>query len=124
MYDIDLVLEILLQIDGAIIKINRRFEPIKSVDDFLDTEEGQEKIDSICMLLIAIGESLKNIDKITDKKLLLKYKTIDWKKVKGVRDVISHHYFDLNAEVIFSICNRHIFDLEKTIKNIISDLKN
>jgi len=51
------------------------------------------------MLLIAIGESLKNIDKMTDGELLLKYPTIKWKKAMAVRDVISHHYFDLDAEV-------------------------
>ncbi len=39
-------------------------------DDFCDTKEGQEKLDSICMKLIAVGESLKNIYKITDKQLL------------------------------------------------------
>jgi len=36
-----------------------------------------EKLDSICMLLIAIGESLKNIDKITKKSLLKQYPEID-----------------------------------------------
>jgi len=28
-----------------------------------------EKMDSICMLLIVIGESLKNLDKITEERL-------------------------------------------------------
>ena len=34
------------------------------------------------MQLIAIGESLKNIDKITNKELLEKYPQIDWKGAK------------------------------------------
>jgi uncharacterized protein with HEPN domain len=37
-----------------------------------------EKLDAICMQLIAIGESLKNIDKITDKTLLDKYPQADF----------------------------------------------
>lgn len=49
------------------------------MDYFMDTPEGQEKLDGICMQLIAIGESLKNIDKITDKRLLEKYPQVDWK---------------------------------------------
>jgi len=32
---------------------------------FTNSHYGVEKLDSICMLFIAIGESLKNIDKIT-----------------------------------------------------------
>jgi uncharacterized protein with HEPN domain len=42
-----------------------------------------EKFDSICMLLITIGESLKNLDKVTNGELLSEYPEIDWKKVKG-----------------------------------------
>jgi len=89
----------------------------------MDTKEGQEKLDSICMKLIAIGESLKNIDKITDKKLLNAYPHIEWKKIKGIRDFISHHYFDLDAEVIFGICKNHIADVLIVLKQMQSDLK-
>ncbi len=45
-----------------------RFGAISAAEDFADSEEGEGILDSICMLLIAIGESLKNIDKITEKK--------------------------------------------------------
>ena len=38
-----------------------------------------ERLESTCMLLIAIGEGLKGIDKITDKQLLVRYPEIDWK---------------------------------------------
>ena len=85
--------------------------------------EGQEKLDSICMKLIAVGESLKNIDKITDKKLLSYYPQIEWRKIKGIRDFISHHYFDLDAEVIFGICKNNISDLLEVLKQIHNDLK-
>jgi len=95
----------------------------KCEDDFVDTKEGQEKLDGICMKLIAVGESLKKIDSITDKKLLVEYPQIEWKKIKGIRDFISHHYFDLDAEVIFGICQNNIDDLLKTLKQIRDDLK-
>jgi len=36
---------------------------VDCVNYFTVTPEGMEKLDSICMQLIAIGESLKNIDK-------------------------------------------------------------
>lgn len=75
------------------------------------------------MKLIAIGESVKNLDKHTDGKLLLNYPAIDWKGVKGVRDIISHHYFDLDAEEIFNICRTHLPALHATIKQMIADLK-
>jgi len=122
MYDRDLVLEILTQIYQTAATISKRFEPIKSANDFTDSEGGMEKLDAICMQLIALGESLKNIDKITNKALLHKYPQIEWDKIKGMRDIISHHYFDVDAEVIFDVCKNHIDDLAKTISQIIKDI--
>jgi uncharacterized protein with HEPN domain len=123
MYDKSLVLEILDQIIDAIDIVQERCLFAKCEDDFVDTKEGQEKLDGICMKLIAVGESLKKIDSITDKKLLVEYPQIEWKKIKGIRDFISHHYFDLDAEVIFGICQNNIDDLLKTLKQIRDDLK-
>jgi len=81
-----------------------------------------EKLDSICMQLIAIGESLKNLDKITSKKVLSNYPEIDWQKVMGMRDIISHHYFDVDAEAIFDVCENHLDILGNTIKKIMNEL--
>ena len=59
MYDSELVLEILRQIYQAAQTILKRFQPVKTVSDFVDSPAGMEKLDSLCMLLIAIGEALK-----------------------------------------------------------------
>jgi uncharacterized protein with HEPN domain len=88
--------------------IQQRFQTIQTSDDFLKDEYGLEKLDSISMRLIAIGEGFKNVDKLTDFQLLDKYPQIPWKQVKGVRDILSHHYFDLDAETIFEICANEI----------------
>jgi uncharacterized protein with HEPN domain len=121
-YDRKLVLEILTQISDAIQKIKKRFAPINSAQQFTSSDEGMEKLDSICMQLIAIGESLKNLDKITSKKVLSNYPEIDWQKVMGMRDIISHHYFDVDAEAIFDVCENHIDKLGNTIKKIINEV--
>lgn len=123
MYDMELVKDILNQVLDATQKVLARFSSIKSPDDFIASPEGMEKLDSICMQLIAVGESLKNIDKITNKTLLIKYPEIDWKGVKGLRDIITHHYFDIDADEIFLVCRDHIKPLGDAIKKIINDLK-
>ncbi len=75
------------------------------------------------MQLIAIGELLKKVDLITNHALLKNYSHIEWKKVKGLRDIISHHYFDVNAEAIFDICENKIPELDYTILQIIRDVE-
>lgn len=122
MFDKELTKEILSQVYRATQTILKRFGPIESSEDFIDSEEGFEKLDAICMQLINIGESLKNLDKVTKKSLLKKYPEIEWKKVIGMRDVITHHYFDLDAEVVFEVCENHIEDLAKTVNKILKDL--
>lgn len=122
MYDKSLVLEILTQIENAIKITLQRFEVVDSVDYFTNTPQGMEKLDSICMQLIAIGESLKNIDKITNKELLEKYPQIDWKGAKGMRDIISHHYFDIDANDIYFVCDTKLEELLKTIVLMKNDL--
>lgn len=122
MHNTELVKEILIQIDTAIKTIQFRFEPVDSIDYFLDTPQGQEKLDSLCMLFIAIGESLKNIDKLTNKQLLLKYDEVDWKAIKGMRDVLSHHYFDMNAEAIYNVCNDELDTLHKIIIKMLNEV--
>ena len=122
MYDKSIVLEILQQIHQAAQRVIARFEPVDSVEDFTNSEDGIQRLDSICMVLIAIGESLKNIDKITDKTLLSQYPEIDWKGAMGMRDIITHHYFDVDAEEIFWVSSHQIRPLADTVAKIIKDL--
>lgn len=67
------------------------------------------------MVLIAFGESIKNLDKITDGNLLPTYPSIPWKRVMGMRDVIAHHYFDVDAEVVYGVIAKEIEPLKAAI---------
>jgi len=122
LFDKLLVTEILQQITTACKRVIGRFEGINTAEDFLVDERGLEILDSICMQLIAIGESLKKLDKITHQELLPKYPSIEWQKAMGLRDIISHHYFDINAEVIYDVCKHEIPNLRKAICAIINDV--
>ena len=75
------------------------------------------------MMLIVIGESLKKLDKVSGGKLLTQYPEVDWKKAKGMRDIITHHYGDIQAETIFFTCERKIPQLLETVKKMIQELK-
>lgn len=114
----EVVQSILEQMILSCERVEKRFSTIHSINDFLDSEEGIEKLDAICMQIIALGESVKNLDKITNKSLLSHYPQIVWSEVAGMRDIISHHYFDLNAEIVFEMCHNHINALKNTLQMI------
>jgi uncharacterized protein with HEPN domain len=123
MRDKELVLEVLRQIEEASAKIIVRFQTIRQVADFTDSLAGVDKMDAICMMLIVIGESLKNLDKITSGTFLSQYPEVDWKKAKGMRDILTHHYADINAEAVFNTCKEKIPQLRKTIQKMIKEMR-
>lgn len=123
MYDKELVISILKNILWSLEQITKRSQSIQSSKDFLKDDLGIEKLDSICMQLINTGEALKEIDKLTEGSLLSNYLDIDWKKAKGMRDIITHHYFDIDAEMVFLVCKERIPEMQKVIQKIVADLE-
>ena len=122
MYEKRLLKERLEQIMEAVMRIERRFTGIETPLDFTASDANQDKLDAIAMLLVAIGESFRKIDKETEGRLLTKYPDIDWKGVIGVRNVLAHDYFDIDAEQIFKICHRDIPQLKQVLELMLREL--
>ena len=74
------------------------------------------------MLLIVMGESLKGLDKLTNGTLLSKYPDVDWKGAKGLRDVIAHNYFELDAETIFDVVKNDLPGMLATLRKMRQDI--
>ena len=118
-----IALDILEDILSAIERLEERTKEVHSIEDFLCSSSGLVLLDATCMLLIAIGESLKNLDKTTNGLLLPTYPSIPWKNIKGMRDIIAHHYFDVDASQILWILQNEISPLKKAILYFIKELK-
>ena len=114
--------DILEDILSAIERLEERTKSVRSIDDFIGSSENMVLLDATCMLLIAIGESLKNLDKTTNGQLLPRYPSIPWKNVKGLRDIIAHHYFDVDAAQILWIIQNEIKPLKQAIEYFIKEL--
>lgn len=110
------VYETLKNINLAISRLQNRSVGITSANDYLTSPTGMEKLDAACMVLIALGESVKTLDKLTEKKLLPTYPSVDWKGVMGVRDVIAHHYFEVDPDAVFDIIKNDLDPLKKAIE--------
>ncbi len=113
---LQMVYETLNNIETAITRLQERTVQIHSVDDFLMSPFGMEKLDAACMVIIALGEAVKTLDKLTDKELLPTYPSIEWKKVMGARDIMAHHYFEVDADEVFSIIKNDLTPLKQAIE--------
>ena len=122
MYDVK-VLHLLDKVIESLEVIQQRTENIHCTNDFLDFATGTLLLDGVCMKLIATGESIKNLDKLTAGNLLIYYPQIPWREVMGMRDIIVHHYFEVDADVIFNTVKENIPLLMDTLLQMREDLK-
>ncbi|MCS2891838.1 DUF86 domain-containing protein [Parabacteroides faecis] len=118
----ELHIQCLNNIRKALLMIEERANVISCMDDFLQTPDGMLRLDAICMNLIALGESVKNFDKITEGKILPLYPNIYWKGVMQIRDKIAHHYFDIDAGIVYTTIKEDIPSLLPTIETMIKDI--
>lgn len=123
MHKVEYVLAALTKIEQTVERVIANSEQITSYNYYYLSPSGMERLESTCMLLIAIGESLKGIDKLTNKELLLRYPEVDWKGAMGIRDIIAHHYFDLDAEVVFNVVKNEFPNLLQTIRRMKNGLE-
>lgn len=97
--------------------IDHILESINAIEDFskgLTKEElksNRMKQSAIVREIEIIGEAAKNIS----KNLKNKYPEIKWQDIIGTRDIITHHYFGLDLDIIWDIINKDIKILKKQI---------
>lgn len=72
---------------------------------------------------MAVGEALKQIYNLTKGTFFAQYPTIEWKKAMGMRDIIAHHYFDVDHETIYVVCKEYIPVMNEAVKDILSELE-
>ena len=105
--------------------IERIIDNSKAIDDsqyYVLSPAGMERLESTCMLLLAIGESIKGIDKMTQKQLLTNYPEVDWKGAMGIRDIIAHHYFDIDESIVFDVVKNKLPKMLETINRMIEEI--
>jgi len=122
MYDKLLAIETLKKIENSLCEVIEWSCDITSVDDFVSSPTGMILLNALCMKLLSIGEEIKGLDRHTGGELLKHYPVVPWKQIKGLRDIIAHHYFSMDADVIFSVINLDIQPLLEIIQQMKIDL--
>lgn len=123
MFDKELAIDSLQRIKSTCDTILDRASIINNPNDFLCSPGGMLRLDAICMNLIAIGESIKGLEKLTHGELLPKYPSIYWDGVMRMRDKIAHHYFELDAEVVFKTIQEDIPLMAEVLKEMLNNLQ-
>jgi len=101
----------ILNIIDAINKIILYKKDIESLEEF---EKDSKTIDATLMNLIVIGES---VSKLSNEFKDI-FNEIDWKNIKGFRNIAVHDYFGVDIEELWQILENHIPILFKYVNSI------
>jgi len=66
-----------------------------------------------------IGEASKNIPKV----IRAKYKDLPWTDMARMRDKVTHFYFGIDYEIVWTVVKKELPAIEPAITKILSDLK-
>lgn len=122
-YDKEIVIDTLQQINDAIDQIEVWNLNISSGDDYACCSDGMKTLAATCMLLEAIGEGVKKIDRRTDGVLLRTVcPHIPWRNVMGMRDHIAHGYFGIDADFVYDAVQNDLRPLKAAVGVLISHI--
>lgn len=100
----------------------RTTEGVKSYHEFLTSDSAMVLFNSTCMCLQSIGETIKQVDDRTGGRLFSLYPETPWRKVIGMRNIISHEYSSLDPQVIFATVKTRLQPLLGDMRRILADI--
>ena len=111
------------QIRTAIQQLKDWNENVHTPDNYYDSPEGMKNLAASCMLVEAIGEGIKKIDRITQSELLVERPEIPWEDVIGIRNHIAHGYFDIDGDIVFDVVKNDLDSLLQAVNYFIDKYK-
>ena len=96
----------------------QRMEPVQSAADLSATDSGRLLLDAVCMQYLALGEAVKQLDKLTGFTLQEQVPQQDWKGIMGFRDVLAHQYFNIDPRQVLWITQEALPSLLQSLKQI------
>jgi uncharacterized protein with HEPN domain len=103
---------LLLSLAETIGKIILFSSPYNTAEEFY---ENVRDFDAVMMNFIVIGET---VGKLSDD-LKEENPAIDWNKIYGLRNILAHHYFGINADLIWQIIQNDIPKLSEELSKLI-----
>lgn len=108
--DLRLFLE---DIQAACLRVSRYANGL-TLEEFLEDER---TYDAVIRNLEIIGEAAKHVP----HPMREQHPNIEWKKLAGLRDMISHAYFGLDPFTIWTIVQEKVPDLLSRIESILAE---
>ncbi|OGH39335.1 MAG: hypothetical protein A3B44_02125 [Candidatus Levybacteria bacterium RIFCSPLOWO2_01_FULL_38_21] len=77
--------------------------------------KSSEKQDAIIRRLEIIGEAVKNLPDEYKKK----HPDVEWGRAMGTRNILIHHYFGVDLEIVWDTVTKSLPQFKKQIKSLL-----
>lgn len=118
----EVVLDALSQIRIAIQRLQRWNKDIADLNELLKSEQGVQVLAANCMLIMAIGEGYRKIDRVTQGQLFLLRPDIPWHAIVGMRNHIAHGYFDIDVDVVCQVLKKDLIPLLEVTEYFLTEV--
>jgi uncharacterized protein with HEPN domain len=95
----------------------RQYTAGLTYEEFIQDEK---TMDAVLRNLEVIGEAAKNIP----EELRSKYPDVEWQRMIGIRNIISHEYFGVDAQIIWEVATRNVPETEPLVTDMLDRLSN
>lgn len=119
----DQITDMLQFVERQIVFTLETTRKVNTYHDFLVSQDSMVLFNSTCMCLQSIGETIKQVDDRTCGKLFSRYPSTPWKKVIGMRNIISHKYLSIDPQVIFATAKTRLHPLRTDIRQVLADIE-
>lgn len=107
-----------IYLEDILISMKRIIEYIGD-KDFEEFRGNNMVVDAVVRNFEIIGEATNNLpDEVKDR-----HSEIPWRKMYGLRNVVSHEYFGIDYEMIWEIAKKNLPDNIREIERIINEEK-
>ena len=74
----------------------------------------QKTYDAVVRNLEVIGEAVKNLPEDVRKE----HSEVEWKRIAGLRDILIHEYFAVDADIVWDVVQNKLPALEEKVREM------
>lgn len=113
-----LAASVITQMISLIESLMLRMVAVQSAADLSETEAGRLLLDAVSMQYLALGEAVKQLDKLTGLTLQQQVPDQDWKGIMGFRDILAHQYFNIDPRQVLWITREALPTLLQNLRQM------
>lgn len=117
---LEIIQETLSNIRKSILMLQVWNEGVQSTDVWTSSSSGMQNLAANCMLIEAIGEAVKKIEKRAGREFLNQRPEIPWQDVMSMRNHIAHGYFELDDAYVLSVIKNDLAPLLEAVDYLIA----